>query len=165
MKTQTNPTLKFVATLALFVVLAASGCVGERAGDCPPLPPPPPPGPVHRIDFHYTFNNAGEDRISSSIRSIEVYVFEVTTGILVDIVTVEPSDIVRGWVEVEALAEGTYTFVAWGGSATNGSHAFTGRHMTDPATHTYTGVEIGRTRLEDLFMMLDCEPLPDEPGG
>ena len=141
-----------VALLAAAALLLSGGCVAEdlTGGECPPEP-------EFRLTFHYTFNASGHDTIAEDVHSIDIYIFDATTGVLIATAEVDSNDIARGWVEIDGLPDGEYTFVAWGASDDDLGDSFTARHMVDPRRGDHSPVEVGVTTLDDFYMMLGCE--------
>jgi hypothetical protein len=146
-----------IATLLAAASLA--GCIGEDLDNCPPVEPP-----VQRLTFRYTHNVANENRIAGSVEGIGLYVFDHATGLLVDTLAIGRIEVARGSVDVEMLPEGDYTFVAWGTGGPDGNRHYSARHMVDAENHRHDDVEIGVTTIDDLWMMLDSEPVTRADG-
>ena len=138
----------------LLGALLATGCFGNDPGYCPCV----------QLTFHYTYNDEGDDHLVEAIHNIRLYVFDQRTGLLVDILDMDEDDIARGYVPLEWLPDGVYTFVAWGGGEAL-SHSFSDVEMIDAGQHHYTGIGIGRTTLDDFYMMVKMEELPDGIEG
>ncbi len=141
----------------LLGALLFPGCVAEKSGgDCEVQ---------GRLEFQYTYNVEGDDRLMESVHQIQLYAFDQTTGLLVDILGMNEADIRRGYVSIGGLPDGLYTFVAWGASSTDIRQSFTDISLVDPATHTYTGAKIGETTLDNFYMLVNNKPVPDEADG
>jgi hypothetical protein len=139
----------------LLPALMAAGCVRENLDDCVGC----------RLYFRYTLNSEGVDLITAHVQDIHIYVFDQSTGMMVDVIEVGPTDIARGWVDIDDLPDGTYTFSAWGGSSADMSRSFAEAHMTDATVHDHSYPRIGHTSIDEFFMMLDYEAAPAELHG
>ena len=142
-------------TLLLISALLMAGCIGENLDDCVRC----------RLRFSYTYNDENADRLSAHVQDIHVYVFDQTTRLLVDVIEVGSADIERGWVDIDDLPDGRYTFVAWGGSGEDLSRSFSDSHMYDASAHDHSDSRIGHTTLDEFYMMLDYNNLPVETLG
>lgn len=140
----------------LLAVLLSVGCnLKEDLSDCGVL----------RFAFRYTCNNENVDRLKAHVQDIHVYAFDMETRLLADVIEVGPADIARGWVEIDDLPDGRYTFVAWGGSSEDMSRSFSEAHMHDATTHDHSDPRIGTTTLDEFYMMLDYNELPADVHG
>lgn len=141
-------------SVLLVSVLFMAGCIKERLDDCPV-----------RLRFSYTYNNEYTDLIEAHVQDIHVYVFDLSTRLMVDIIEVGPADIARGYVDIRDLPNGRYTFVVWGGSGEDMSRSFADRHMHSATEHEHSDHRIGTTTLEEFYMMLEYEELPADVHG
>ncbi len=155
MSNHTNIITSVIARLAW--ALALAGCVAQDPGDCPPVE-------GCRLTFEYTYNQSGQDLIGR-VGVIDVYIFDEGTGILSSVVEAGPADIALGRVDVRRLPEGRYTFVAWGGSAAEMSRSFIAAHMIAADRHQHTDIEVGRTTLDEFYMMLGYRGLDEGTAG
>jgi hypothetical protein len=142
--------LRLLSALSVFVL---SGCVSENLDDCPV---------ACRFTFSYTHNTSGKDLLAMSVGAIEVYMFDEGSDLLVDIIEVGPGDISRGRHDVAWMPPGSYTFVAWGVSGEDKLRSYHPWEMSGVTHGTRSEIEIGRTTLSDLYMVLNHEPSP--PG-
>ena len=140
-----------MALIAASTVVGTPGCVAEDLDECPP---------ALSLMFRYTHNITRTDLFTGSVGSVDVYVFDDTTGVLTDIIRLTPDDITRRRRDVAYMPEGRYTLVAWGSGGENSGRSYSARHMLDQARHDHTGVETGITTLDDLYMMLECDRAP-----
>ncbi len=131
----------------ILFAMSATGCIRENLNDCPEC----------RLVFHYTWNNENVDRLTAHVQDIDVYVFDMATRLLVDVIEAGPADIARGWIEIDDLASGEYTFVAWGGSGTDMSRNFD--------TNADVVSRVGTVTLEDFYLMLDSDEIPAGSTG
>jgi hypothetical protein len=118
-----------------------------------------------RLTFRYTLNTAYEDLIEGSVEAMDVYVFSDSTRTLVDVIEIDRGDIVRGSRDIRWMNPGSSTFVAWGVSTVEKSRSYSSREMVDARTHDHTGIEIGRTTLDELYMMLTHHEGPTRLEG
>lgn len=122
---------------------------------------------IIRLNFRFTHNSEHTDKFKDNVRDVKFYIFDDATGVLVEIIEATPSDIARGYAEVKDLPAGKYTFVAWGGGSEEMTRGgFVEAHMSDAATHDYTEfVTKGQTELDQFYMMISHDRLPDEVLG
>ncbi len=134
-----------------------SSCIREDRSDCPE---------GFRLQFSYTHNNTGEDRMAAEVGDLRFYVFDKATGLLVDIIKVGAAQIAQGWIDV-SLPNGNYTIVAWAGSGPDlFADGYIEADMTDPSTHSYApGATIGVTTLDNFRVMLACDTFSGAPEG
>ncbi len=128
----------------LFPVLISVGCnLKEDLSDCGVL----------RLAFRYTYNSQNVNRLTSAVRDIHVYAFDRSNDLLVDVIHVGWEDIAKGYVEVDHLPNGVYTFIAWAGSSEDMmDNGFIEAHMLNAASHDHTGSAlIGETTIVDPF--------------
>ncbi len=147
--------LAFAPMLVAAVMLA--GCVAEM----------PDAGCIGcRLEFTFTRNSDGRERLMDDVHDIGLYVFDSSTGVLVDVVGVEMDNIAHGgrmeYADVGSLPNGRYTFVAWGGGGNDIFRSFSARHMLNASSHNHAAIEVGRTTLDDFYMMLDYESVGDD---
>ncbi len=140
--------------MVLLPVFFATGCIAERYDDCI----------SYRLRFRYTYNSDGVDRLAAHVGHIRLYVFDLSTERLAEVIEVGSEEIARGYIDINDLPDGRYTFVAWGSSNDELSRSFVDSHV-DATTQLRSDIEIGRTSLSDFYMMLDCEELPVDVHG
>jgi hypothetical protein len=100
------------------------------------------------------------------VKTIEFYVFDNATGLLVDIIRVPEEDIKRGSVDISGrLSDGNYTFIAWGDSDADLSRSYMPVQMNDAATNDYESPKIGVTKISDFYLLLVTDELPGEVLG
>ncbi len=151
---------KFDRVITILLSVAAlpiAGCVAETpTDDCAGC----------RLEFSFTRHSDGNERLMDDVHDIGLYVFDSATGVLVDVVGVEMDNIAHGgrmeYADVGSLPNGRYTFVAWGGSGNDIFRSFSARHMLDASSHDHAAIEVGRTTLDDFYMMLDYESVEDD---
>ena len=131
----------------ILFAMSATGCIGENLNDCPEC----------RLVFRYTWNNENVDQLTTHVKDIDVYVFDMATRLLVDVIEVGRADIARGWIEIDDLASGEYTFVAWGGSGTEMSRNFD--------VNADAVSRVGTITLEEFYLMLDSDDIPAGSTG
>ncbi len=148
--------LLVVALAATGAIFSMGGCVSENLEAC---------RSVLRLSFYYTHNNSRKDLLADHVRSADVYVFDRQTGVLKEIVAIGPDDMAIGRRDIPSLPAGTYTMVAWGSSNEAMTRSYSGRQMVDAARHEHTGIEVGQTTIDDLYMMLATEPAPATVEG
>ncbi len=144
--------LRLLAAGAFVVASALAGCVAEDMGDCPP-----------EVDCRFTFNytdQSGRSDVARYVGAIDVYVFDAVSGVLTRIIEAGGEDIARGWIDIVDMPGGTYTFAAWGSSHGDSSRSFTASHMDDAVEHLHGEIKVGRTTLDDFYMMLGYDTLP-----
>jgi hypothetical protein len=93
--------------LALSVLFLAGGCVREDMAECRPV--------TVRLHLVYTLNEKYRDDLAASIQDVRIYVYDKSTGILVDVFRSDPSEIDEGYDNI-SLLPGTYIIVAWASS-------------------------------------------------
>ncbi len=142
-------------TVLLLGTAFLAGCISEKLDDCAQC----------RLMLRYTYNYEDVDLITAHIQDIHIYVFDQTTRLLTDIIEVGPADIERGWVEIDDLPDGHYTFVTWGGSGEDMSRSFSEAHMNNASVHDHSDPRIGTTTMDDFYMMLGYDSLGDEVYG
>jgi hypothetical protein len=139
---------------ALAAAIVSTGCVSEvntcnTRVDIPQIPP---------LDLPY----GGE----VEVKTIEFYVFDNATGLLVDVIRVPEEDIRRGSVDIAGrLSDGSYTFIAWGDSDADLSRSYMPVQMNDAATNDYESPKIGVTTIENFFLLLVTDDLSEEVLG
>ncbi len=139
----------FVAALLL------AGCVAEM----------PDAGCVGcRLEFSFTRNSDGNERLMDDVHDIGLYVFDSATGVLVDVVGVEMDNIAHGgrmeYADVGSLPNGRYTFVAWGGGGNDIFRSFSARHMLDASSPTEPNQPMAEP-IANLFTLLRLVSAPD----
>jgi hypothetical protein len=141
----------FKKTIAFALILfALGGCTSQKEIDCS--------GRV-RLVFRHTLNTSFTDRFKEEVSSMKVYIFDSSTGVLVNAVQVPQSDINQGYMDLFLPSDSEYTLVAWGGS---GNDILRGGHkaveIIDAAAHGYhDDVRIGETTLDSFRKMLEYE--------
>ncbi len=149
---------KKLIVLPILALLAVGCNLKEDLSDCGVL----------RLSLRFTYNTEQIDRLEANVNDVHFYVFDKETDILVDIIEVGYEEITRGYTEVEDLPAGTYTFVAWGCGDEDmlGDGHFIEAHMNDSPAHDHTRAAIiGETTLDDFYMMVDYDVLPDDVLG
>ncbi len=113
------------------------------------------------IHFDYKFATNGDGKpavVSEMMGHVHLYVFDESTGYLIDIKTVTNEQFKSGIVPAN-IPVGKYTIVAWG--LGHQEHldegGFSDVHMLDPESNDYVPVEIGRTTLS-TFRLLIADP-------
>jgi hypothetical protein len=143
--------------LSALLLLVAGGCVKEDLSKCPPENPP-------AFKFTYTDEN-GNNTAADRMKDMRFYVFDQTTGLLVDVIRVSPEDIAKGTFNTSNLKDGKYTFVAWAGSGPDFlKDGFKDGQATGTNPSGYPGAQIGVTTLGDFRLALDTNP-STTPGG
>jgi hypothetical protein len=97
--------------------------------------------------------------------TINVYVFDESTGVLVAIVPVDKTSIERGYFDIDGLPDGKYTFVAWGDSDEDLSRSYEGVQIDDLESGIKKEVKIGVTTLSNFYMVLGTDVLPGDVEG
>jgi hypothetical protein len=118
------------------------------------------------IELEYRIDVDGDNVLLEEIGGIHIFVFDATTGVLYDIITLSGDQIKLGRIPAY-LPPGKYDFIAWGGGhgyedmQTSG---FNDLHMYDALTQRFDeGARIGRTTLTEFRMKLGVGD-PDTDG-
>lgn len=151
---------KFYSLLLASAVstVAMVGCnLSEDLSDCGVL----------RINMRYTLNNERTDQLADLVGDVRIYVFEESTGLLVDIIEPTSEDITRGYMEIQNPRVGEFTFSAWAGSGNDieGS-GFMEIEMDNAATHSYRDLwDDDETHIDDFYVMVEHDELPSSKFG
>jgi hypothetical protein len=137
--------------LLLATLLLLSSCVKEDHSTC---------NRGQRIQVRYTHNTHERDLLSDRTGDVRIYLFNQSTGVLVDIIRLSTANIAAGYIDTE-LPTGTYTAIAWAGSSADMmQHSYRDARAVDPATQNYASpVVIGTTTMSQFRMMLRHTPL------
>jgi hypothetical protein len=137
----------------LLVTVLAGGCIRENLSDCVV---------ELYIDFLYDKDGDGKDDFEKEVKGMVVYVFDQTTGLLVDIVEVDKADLAKGYFNPN-LPDGKYTFLAWASSGQNlGDGGFSTGQMSGSDPGSYSPPTIGSTLIDDFRLYLNTTT---PPGG
>jgi hypothetical protein len=147
--------IKIALLSILPTVLLAVGCVGQMLEPCI----------VARVPINFELNPSHIDQLSESVETIDVYVFDQRTGLLVRVVPVDRGSIERGYFDISDLPDGVYTFVAWGDSDADMSRSFMGVQLDDAESGEYSEVRVGVTTLSNFYMVLGYDVLPEDMDG
>lgn len=145
-----------IVVLAL-MLFALAGCTHEDMSMCQGL----------TLKFRYTLNQWGEDLLASQVRDLRLYLFD-DSGMLCDIVRVSSEELSTTATKELALETGRYQIIAWGGSAEDVlmPDQYIETEMIDAAADRYlTPVVVGKTTLNDFYMMLAYKKLEERTEG
>lgn len=153
----TKRNILFVSLLA-FGLFFWSGCTDEDMSYCPE------PGPGIILKYRYDLNMDYADKFADRVENLQAFIFD-SVGILKDTLTppVIKGVIIPGWERRVNIALGRYSILTWAGSNNFRDHFITvpGHHATPEFLKK---VEIGKTKLSELRIYLDCISMLDEFG-
>lgn len=145
-----------LVSILTFGMCFLSSCTKEDLSDCPE------PGSGIILKYRYDLNMDYADKFAERVENLQAFIFD-SDGVLKDTLTpfVTKGIIVPGWERRVDIAPGTYSILTWAGSDNFRNHFInTPGHHTTP--EFLDKVEIGKTKLSELRVYLDCISLLDE---
>lgn len=143
--------------LLLLLSVMTIGCTKENLEDC-----------FSGVNLRFRFTLHEEpmkgNLFGQNIKHVRVYIFD-ESGILRQIETGQGGALSNDYVMPIDLKPGRYSLVAWASDDVEFSHSYKQLHAVDLSQKPpkYTELEVGKSRMEDLRIALDCQDAPAYP--